>query len=235
MDAFIITPSKETVVESIRQQLLGYGVQEKCIYEYRDYLPCVLIEEEYFDKDIIQIEQEEVFIDAGVYDLETSELFCEVCKSSGVKNYRVHAFEPDYISYCRCKERIDNILDSRIKLYNTGLWSQNTKVFFDAQGSGSSRISDCQSANSIDVVTLDSCIQGKVTFIKMDIEGSELEALKGAERIIRTQKPKLAICIYHKPEDMFDIPKYIKELVPQYKLYVRHYSNAKTETVLYAV
>lgn len=69
----------------------------------------------------------------------------------------------------------------------------------------------------------------------MDIEGSELEALKGAVHTIQRDKPKLAICIYHKPEDMTEIPLYIKSLVPEYKLYVRHHSNCCTETVLYAV
>ena len=75
----------------------------------------------------------------------------------------------------------------------------------------------------------------RVTFIKMDIEGSELEALKGAQQTIQRDRPKLAICIYHKPEDMTDIPLYIKSLVPEYRLYVRHHSNRCSETVLYAV
>ena len=75
----------------------------------------------------------------------------------------------------------------------------------------------------------------KVTFIKMDVEGAELESLKGAEKTIRRDKPKLAICIYHKPEDMWTIPLYIKELVPEYKLYIRHHSSGVCETVLYAV
>ena len=75
----------------------------------------------------------------------------------------------------------------------------------------------------------------KVTLIKMDIEGAELQSLKGAKRIIQHDKPKLAICIYHKPEDMVEIPLYIKELVPEYKLYIRHHSSNVSDTVLYAV
>lgn len=71
--------------------------------------------------------------------------------------------------------------------------------------------------------------------IKMDVEGSELESLKGAKRTIQRDKPKLAICIYHKPEDMTEIPMFIKELVPEYRLYVRHHSNSDLETVLYAI
>lgn len=69
----------------------------------------------------------------------------------------------------------------------------------------------------------------------MDIEGSELEALKGAARHIVVDRPKLAICVYHKPEDMFEIAMYIKSLVPAYRLFLRHYSSTHLETVLYAV
>ena len=82
---------------------------------------------------------------------------------------------------------------------------------------------------------MDDLIKERVTFIKMDIEGAELEALKGARNIITKYRPKLAICLYHKPEDIITIPKYIKSLLPEYKLYVRHYSNNTGEFVLYAV
>ena len=75
----------------------------------------------------------------------------------------------------------------------------------------------------------------RVTFIKFDIEGAELEALKGAKGIISSYRPKLAICLYHKKEDYWQIPYYVKELVPEYKLYIRHYSNYSSETVLYAI
>ena len=72
-------------------------------------------------------------------------------------------------------------------------------------------------------------------FIKMDIEGAELAALEGAQNCIREQHPKLIICVYHKPEDIIEIPAYILSLCPDYKLYLRHYSLGHTETVLYAV
>ncbi len=87
-----------------------------------------------------------------------------------------------------------------------------------------------------EVRKLDDVLKGeRVTFIKMDIEGSELAALKGAANTIRSQKPKLAICIYHSPQDMLNIPIYIKSLVPEYKIYIRHYTDMMLETVCYAV
>jgi hypothetical protein len=63
----------------------------------------------------------------------------------------------------------------------------------------------------------------------------ELEALKGAEKTIRRYKPKLAICLYHRREDFIEIPLFIKELVPEYKFFMRHYSDYAYDTILYAV
>lgn len=75
----------------------------------------------------------------------------------------------------------------------------------------------------------------KVTFLKMDIEGSELKALQGAKKIIQKQKPRLAICIYHKTWDFIELTEQILEIVPDYKFYIRQYASDTRETVLYAV
>lgn len=75
----------------------------------------------------------------------------------------------------------------------------------------------------------------KVTYIKMDIEGSELMALYGAEEIIKKQRPKLAICVYHKPDHLWEIPFYLRNIVLDYKIFLRHHSTLDYETVCYAV
>lgn len=71
------------------------------------------------------------------------------------------------------------------------------------------------------------------TFIKMDIEGAEVGALKGAAEAIKRLKPKLAICLYHKLTDMWEVPLLIKSMVPEYKLYCRKH-HIRNEFVLYA-
>lgn len=71
----------------------------------------------------------------------------------------------------------------------------------------------------IETIALDGYIEDKVTFIKMDIEGAEFAALKGAERIICNQKPKLAISVYHRREDIWEIPKLLLEYNPDYKFF----------------
>ena len=68
----------------------------------------------------------------------------------------------------------------------------------------------------------------------MDIEGSELSALKGAEDTIKKNKPKLAICIYHSNEDMLRIAEYVHEIVPEYKIFMRAHNMGIAENVLYA-
>ena len=87
------------------------------------------------------------------------------------------------------------------------------------------------------MIKLDSLLRHeKVSFIKMDIEGSELEALKGAQTIIKEQRPKMAICVYHKIEDLWKIPLFLHKINPEYKIYIRHHAKFwVSETVCYAI
>ena len=152
---------------------------------------------------------------------------------------KIYAFEPDPECYKRCLEKKEQSNFVEAEILPFGTWSEKTTLSFEVQGTGSSKVSQSKGINtiSVPVMPIDDVIEDEdtVTFIKMDVEGSELESLKGAHKTIQRDKPKLAICIYHKPEDMVTIPLYIKELVPEYKLYVRHHSNTVSETVLYAV
>ncbi|MEO5355657.1 MAG: FkbM family methyltransferase, partial [Magnetococcus sp. XQGC-1] len=74
----------------------------------------------------------------------------------------------------------------------------------------------------------------RVDFLKMDVEGAEMSALKGAESTIRTFKPKLAICLYHKPEDLYTVSEWIEALDLGYRLYLDHHTTVLWESVLYA-
>lgn len=190
-------------------------------------------EDAYFPQDIVQL-QDEVFIDAGCYRLETSLELKKRC----LNVEKIYAFEPDPENYKYCLERKEQACLREAEIFPFGTWSFRDTLYFDAKGS-SSCIVDSETSLSVNVVSIDEIVYSeespKVTFIKMDIEGAELESLKGAQKVIQRDKPKLAICIYHKPEDMVKIPLYIKELVPEYKLYIRHHSNFIFGTVLYAI
>jgi FkbM family methyltransferase len=93
-------------------------------------------------------------------------------------------------------------------------------------------------ATTVPTTTIDEVVSGNnlpwVDFIKMDIEGSELSALRGAESTLRRSRPKLAISLYHRPEDFFAIPLWINQLGCGYRFYLDHYSIHHEETVLYA-
>ena len=94
-------------------------------------------------------------------------------------------------------------------------------------------------AGTMPLTTIDETVArngvARVDFVKLDIEGSELGALRGAESAIRRDRPKLAISLYHRPEDFFSIPTWIASLNLGYKLYLDHYTIHQEETVLYAI
>ncbi|TQR46404.1 FkbM family methyltransferase [Paenibacillus popilliae] len=202
-----------------------------CITGNREHLiPLKSEAPQYFESDIIVLSKEEIFVDGGAFTGDTLEIFLE---QTGGKYKKVYAFEPEVLKH---KPFLDKYGQSaNIELIPCGLWSQKDQLPFSAQGSVSSGLS-ANGNIEIPVISIDEVLQGEpVTFIKMDIEGAELEALKGAERTIREYKPKLAICVNHKPLDIVQIPMYLKQLVPEYKLFMRHYSDGFCETVCYAV
>ncbi len=87
----------------------------------------------------------------------------------------------------------------------------------------------------IDVDAIDNIIQERVSFIKMDIEGAENIALMGARRHILNDHPKLAVCCYHKVEDLWEIPEQVMNIRDDYRLYLRHYTDGLHETVMYFI
>lgn len=122
-----------------------------------------------------------------------------------------------------------------INIINKGLWKHSDELSFCSNGE-LSRIDANDTVNRISVVALDEVLINKrISFIKMDIEGSEFEALLGTENIIRTQKPKLAISIYHKDEDVWNLPLLLMQFNADYRFYLRHYSLCEYDTVLYAI
>lgn len=233
---YIIIISIKYTSDEVKEQLLRFGVSLKKIYKFIDYKG-ISSEKQYFDNNILKFQQNEVFIDGGCFDFETSRLFLENMKHLGLYCKKIYAFEPDNKNFKRCEQKIKKLAIDNVKLINAGMWSTNTSLHFSEEGTGSSHISkgEAEKFRTISVISLDQYVTEKITFIKMDIEGAETEALKGAEYILKRDKPKLAICLYHKREDMWEIPYLIKCIRPEYKFFIRHYSNYEGETVLYAI
>lgn len=223
--------SSKTFCDELHEELLKQGIAEEhiidagCIGRYME-------EKQYFEAEFIPKSENEIFVDAGCYDGATSIKFA---KEWNPQYKRIYAFEADIENCDRhgvvLKDELENFV-----LYPNGLWNRDAELHFQSQGSAVSFISE-EGTNKVTCKRLDDCIipEDQVTFIKMDIEGAELEALQGASVIISKQKPKLAICIYHKDFDCVVLAQYILKLNPAYRFYIRHYGLGPTETVLYAV
>lgn len=187
---------------------------------------------QYFD--VFQANDSESFVDAGAYDGMTTKDFFAWCHE---KYDSVYMFEPNAYMKSVCLANIGTA--DKIGFIAKGVWDKNTSLYFHNDQNASyveEKAGTDITKDIISVCTIDSELKSKkVTYIKLDVEGSELKALYGATEIIRRQRPKLAISVYHKLNDMVDIMKYLQELNLEYKFYLRHYSACEWETVLYAI
>ena len=187
--------------------------------------------DQYFVKDIVPLSDNEVFIDCGAFDGDTVNDFLKATKG---QYQSIVCFEPVEDYHKRLEKRNKC---KRVTAIQAGVYKASTTLQFNAEGGKGSAITTAtEHTISIPVRAIDDVPECKdATFIKMDVEGSELNALQGAKQTIIRNKPKLAICIYHRHRDFIEIPNWIHTLVPEYKLYVRHHSFSVNETVLYAI
>lgn len=224
---YIIAAIDTLIKESMKSVLLSYGVEEEKMFLGISGFP-----NQYFDE-VIKIEPDMVWVDGGGYIGDTA---IDIARKTNNTYRKIISFEPDKHNIALYKANIQKEKLGNIQLEPYGLWDkqENLKFSNDPIGGGS-RIEEAGETR-IDTISIDEVLKGEACdFIKMDIEGAELKALMGAKKTIKKYRPQLAICIYHKPEDYVEIPKYIKELFSGYKLYIRHYTNYDLETVLYAI
>lgn len=188
------------------------------------------VENQYFPEDIIHLEENEVFVDCGAYIGDTLENFLK--KAGHFRKY--YALEPDRRHF----ETLHKKVSGNIVHIPVGAWDKKDCLCFSTKnGCGEVMEGEDNGTGAIKVDKLDDLIDGPdvATFLKMDIEGAELQALHGAVEMIKRGRPKLAICMYHKREDLITIPQFIKSIVPEYKLYLRAHFAYASELVLYAI
>jgi len=188
--------------------------------------------DQYFVKELVPLSEEEIFVDCGAFDGDTMQAFQKAVKN---KYRRIICFEPVDEYHKRLQKRGEA---SKVTAICAGVYKETTTLHFNADdGKGSAITANTESTSQlVPVCAIDDVAECKdATFIKMDVEGAELDALKGARETILRNKPKLAICIYHMQRDFIEIPLWIHQLVPEYRLYIRHHSFSINETVLYAI
>lgn len=187
-------------------------------------------DDQYFPKDVALPKGPLHFVDAGAFEGET--LFA--LAANGFVFARITAFEPDLISFAKLASALSqNALCDDISLFPCGLSDKTTFVSFQSLGQPSSACGQGGSATAL-VVALDDVLHGpRVDYIKFDIEGAEAQALEGCKNIIREHRPAMAVAVYHRPADLWRIPRLVDALLPQSRFYLRSHGHHGFDLVLY--
>jgi FkbM family methyltransferase len=218
--------------------ILNWDIREKILPELKshnvpdDYIAfdgLTFIPGEYFSE--FPPDGIESFVDAGCFDGATTKEFIEWRKGDYKK---VWAFEPEPEQYKNCVNSLSEY--KNVTVFNNAVWSNsNEKLTFVSHSDGSYVNETGDGDVEVKTVTIDEIVGTEdVGFMKFDIEGSEYNALLGAKETIKRCKPKLAVCVYHKIEDIMELTKLVYMLNPDYNLKLRHYSSGCYETILYA-
>jgi FkbM family methyltransferase len=188
---------------------------------------------QYFCEDIFSFTEQELFVDCGAFDGDTLIAFAAMMWRIGRASWSAVAFEAD-------KKNAD-LIERNLKCYGINC----AKIICAAVGRDDTIASATSYFNcrqdggygNVQAVSLDKALRGvSPTFIKMDIEGYEQDALFGAKKLISAHRPKLAICSYHTSSQLLEVPLFILDNFPDYRLYMRHHSAGTLwETVCYAV
>lgn len=195
--------SKETYINIINFKIGG---------DIKYLLP--FYEKEKVYTDLLRLDGETV-VDLGAYNGDTVAEFARADK-----NYKkIFAFEPDEKNFKKLLKNTENLRD--IETYNLGAWECEDTAFFSAESSRNSAMS--VKGKEVKLNSVDNVIKEPITLLKMDIEGSEKRAIRGAKNTIKTYRPKLYICAYHRSEDLFALPLEINKICPEYRFYFVHH------------
>lgn len=180
-------------------------------------------------------EQDVTFIDGGAFDGDTLRAF--IAQADGRIKY-VIAYEPDRSNFdqlSRYVGTLDEKLRSKIELRRAAIGAGPATLKLDARGTSGSRVSD-EGADSVAVERLDDLsLSTGALIIKLDVEGSELNALHGASNVISGLRPVLAVSVYHRPEDLWEFPLLIESLVQGYQYELVQHAEDGIDMTLYAV
>ena len=188
----------------------------------------------YFPDDLIQMTPDEVFVDCGAFDGDTIQAFVD---RSAASFREIVAIEPDPANVTALRQRVASMPEGvgrRVSVMQNAVGSSRQSVRFNAVGTAASSVGDGQL--EVECAPLDELLANVApTYLKMDIEGAELDALQGARGMITRHSPVLAICAYHRLEHLWRIPLLIRSYNQGHRLFLRRYADECWELVCYAV
>lgn len=191
----------------------------------------------YFHSEFFPLMDQEVFANVGALLGECAIEFANACREKGFSYKEIINFEPDPNNFVQLSANMAQLPHVRCLPY--GLWSQESRLRFynpDQAHAGTPGRLDESGEIEVEVRGLDELLpDAEITLMKMDVEGAEMEALRGAAETIRHNRPKLAISVYHKRNDIFESLLFLHQIHAGYRFYLRHHSTTFSETVLFAV
>ena len=190
----------------------------------------------YFPPDLASMSPREVFVDCGAFDGDSIRSFIQ---RTGGCFERIHAVEADAANVAALRRYCAELpadVSARITVLPCAVGKEDGTARFRAGGLASSKVAETGATLEVECRTLDSALKGEhPTFIKMDLEGAEPDALLGAAKTMARCRPVMAVCAYHKCEHLWTIPKLLKAANPDYAIFLRRYAEDCWETVYYAV
>jgi len=191
--------------------------------------------------DILHAENFEYIADLGAYNGDT----LREIKPYAKRLCGAVAFEPDRRNHKKLEDYASCETAFGIKAYNKAAWDKSETLVFDGSGSRNSTlissdaipVSKGAKVVEVEACSLDEVLSGeRVDYIKYDVEGAEREAIYGSHHTIEQYYPALLVSLYHRSEDIFEIPLLIREKYPDYKFYIRRREYIPAwDTVLLAV
>jgi FkbM family methyltransferase len=171
------------------------------------------------------------FIDGGAFDGDTIRLM----RCAGVTFREITAFEPDLRNFERLVTNItESAPETRITLFPIGLFNSLKRVTFEGGNGASAAISEI-GCDTVTVAALDDVLpRCSVDYVKLDVEGAEFEAIEGMKGLLQRNRPTLAVSLYHKPDDLWRIPKLVDSILPEHEFFLRSHGWNWFDTVLYA-
>jgi FkbM family methyltransferase len=194
-------------------------------------------QESYFPVDLFDLHRDELFVDCGGFDGVTVKRF--LARQMGFQG-RIAVYEPDPVNFEKLQKYVLSLpsgLQERLTIWPYAVGSRQRKVWFNATGTMGSTVSETGSVE-VNCVTLDGHMREQnfsPTYIKMDIEGSELDALEGACDILQSRSPILAVCLYHRCSDLWRIPLFLHSQNSGYRLFLRPHEIEGWQLVCYAI